>query len=110
MKYLTFILLAFALSASAQQKIDTPMFKIEMSKPSEGEFIMDMVNHHCSINIMLNDNESVYINYKNGKPICDTPYSFIKSHHAIILFKRGKKIGAYAYFKPKFHLTNLKIQ
>jgi|GEM_PF-5088852 hypothetical protein len=111
MKSLTLLtaLLLTSLVGLGQTKKDTRMFKIEHGTPPEIEWqLFTNESHICQLVVSIG-NDMVCVNYKNGKLICDTPFTVVKHQHAIIIYKRDKKIGAFTYFKKPFELTDLHL-
>lgn len=105
-KLITTALLFAALGSMAQSKPDT--INIYNKKP---DFEIDpaIFIHTCQLIVSIGD-EMVCMNYVDRKLTCDTPFTAIKHNHAIIIFKHGKKIGAFTYYKKPFELTDLHLQ
>lgn len=52
---------------------------------------------------------AIRINFIKGKPFAEKPYCVFIRNHSLIIFKNGRKIGAFKYYKKPFQLTNLKL-
>lgn len=56
------------------------------------------------------DSMEVNIKMVNKQPVADSPYMVKCRHHALLIFKNGKQVGAFVMYKPKYHIKNTIIE
>lgn len=104
MKKLSLLLFLFiAVSAKAQSP------RINMN-PEDDQYFFGQKAGSTTIFLALTIKSNlITVNFVNHKPVAEKPYMVILYNHSLIIYKRGKKIGAFKIIKKPFELTGLKL-
>src|SRR5579863_1403530 len=106
-KTILILLLSLAGMACLAQKKDTSLFHLIMPADTIGWQLLG--TFYSSLLTVTIGDDMVSMNYKDGKLICNKPFKAVKHAHAIIIYKNGRKIGAFTYYKKPFEFTDLHI-
>lgn len=102
-KLLLLLLLFIAVSAKAQKsRINT--------NPDDYQYFLGQKAGSTTIFLVLTIKSNlITVNFINHKPVAEKPYMVLLHNHSLIIYKRGKKIGAFKIIKKPFELTGLKL-
>lgn len=102
------ILILSCLVLKAQTK-KTPLWDFGTPDTGGGTILMQSENDSQFIISYDFLDSPIVIHLVKNKPVADKPYMVFVRKHSLIIFCRGRKIGAFKWINKPFQLTNLKL-
>lgn len=99
-----------------QDRVQELVISVEQAKQDSSLFISDeisssyiTVQQNAMLVIGLTDKDIIYVNMNKGEPVSQVPYTVKMKNHIMMIYKKGKYIGCYGYYKKPFEFDQLQL-